>query len=159
MAWNGWKLAMVFSVSTLVFITCLPKNKGTNSMPILVLKAETLSKCSVQETKNLSTPADSSTDTENWKKRGKTQKTKQLKYHVSHVSWHMSCVSWHMSRVMCSVSPVTCHLSPVTYANSQSHRPSPCSLPHYAQDAGLKRPKTQKYFKTQKRVEVCQYHW
>ena len=58
------------------------------------------------------------------------------------------------------------HISPVTNTNSHSHRPSPCYLPHYAQQTGLLRRKllsretslfTQKQklnFKTHKHIET-----
>ena len=48
----------------------------------------------------------------------------------------------HMSHFTCQISHVTCHLSPVT--NDNSHKPSPCLLPLYAQLAGSQRPKNQK---------------
>ena len=52
---------------------------------------------------------------------------------------HMSCVTCHLSFVQCHVSRVTCHLSHITNANS--NRPSPCLLPHYAQQDGSIRHK------------------
>ena len=46
----------------------------------------------------------------------------------------------HISFVRCQVMRVTRHLSHFTNANSHSHRPSPCYLPHYAQQDGSLRP-------------------
>ena len=40
----------------------------------------------------------------------------------------------HLSCVTCHVSPVMCHLQSVT--NTNIHRPSPCLLPHFKQQAG-----------------------
>ena len=51
-------------------------------------------------------------------------------YFVLHVTCPLSCVT-------CHVSPTAFHLSHVTTTNSQSHRPSLCLLPHYAQKASL----------------------
>ena len=52
---------------------------------------------------------------------------------------NVSCVKYHVLCVTCRMSPVTCHLSTVINANSQKNRPSPCSLPNYAHQAGLQK--------------------
>ena len=52
-------------------------------------------------------------------------------FFFSFFNW--SSIMRHMSGVRCHVLLVTCHMSHITNAKSQSHGPSPCWLPHYAQ--------------------------
>ena len=69
----------------------------------------------LQETLNISTCADSSTDTKS-----------KIKLFVSSVACQVTIVRCHMSVVLCHMLHVTCHLSQVTNANSHSHGPSLC---------------------------------
>ena len=57
--------------------------------------------------------------------------------HLSHVNCQVSPVTFHLSHFTCHQSHVTCPLSHVTNVNSQSHGPSPWSLPHYVEKGGL----------------------
>ena len=79
-------------------------------------------KSRIWEILNLSMFADSRTDT-------KTDKNRIIVLY-SCVTCQVSNDTCHVSCVICRMSHFTCHLSPVTNANSQSHRPSPCYLPH-----------------------------
>ena len=73
----------------------------------------------IWETLNLSTDADSSTNTKTDYNKHKIKKVNKLwvMCRVSYFTFYLSCV-------MCHVRRVTCNMSPVTKANSHSHRPS-----------------------------------
>ena len=68
------------------------------------------SSSAIQKKLNLSTCADSSTDTKADRKRLKGKKKKTL----MKIMCHASCFICHMSHVTCCVSGVTCHLSSVS---------------------------------------------
>ena len=58
-----------------------------------------------------------------------------------------------LSPVTCQLSRVTCHMPPVPYANSHSHRPSPCfNSPTMHIRLVHKGPKTNKKSKNQKKI-------
>ena len=79
----------------------------------------------IRETLNLLTCADSRTNTKTDRKGEEEEKN----------------VSCQVSGVQYQMLSVNCHLSPVMNANSHSHRPPPCLLPHYAQQANLQKIK------------------
>ena len=101
-------------------------------------------KCYIQATLNLLTCAESSINTKTDINRRKVEKKEN----------HTSSSMCHVSHVVCHLSPITRQLSP---ANSHSHRPSPCQLPHqctmHSRYTNWQRPKNQK-IKTLKIIET-----
>ena len=90
-----------------------------------------------------------------YQNKQKQTERKELNIYIYIYIYYGSHVRCQLSHVTCCVSPINCHLSPVTNANSYSHRPSPCKLPHSSKQAGLQRPKNPKCILDNKIIKMA----